>query len=193
MANPLYSDGNAFWVMNRATHMDIKAKALAFIPAALLTAGDNTLPVIGGTVEECELLGDYEIAGGFGSLYLLSEREGQKIESSEHVKFLENQTVFKGYARYDGKPVIGEAFVFVSYDNTDVDHFRHLPDRLREHRSRRARRDGRCRHQSGDTVLTVTGTEAARHHAQVPDRGLPRIAQATRWSVTPRWFPAPRR
>jgi len=119
-ANPLYSDGKAFWVMNRATHMDIKAKALAFIPAALLTAGDGTFPVIGGTIEECELVGDNEIVGGFGSLYLLSEREGQKIESSEHVRFLENQTVFKGYARYDGKPVIGEAFVMVSYDNTDA-------------------------------------------------------------------------
>lgn len=160
VANPLYSDGNAFWVMNRATHMDIKAKALAFIPAALLTAGDNTLPVIGGTVEECELLGDYEIAGGFGSLYLLSEREGQKIESSEHVKFLENQTVFKGYARYDGKPVIGEAFVFVSYDNTDAVTAATFPIDYANTALGVLGVTAAAGTNTGDTVLTVTGTEA---------------------------------
>ena len=40
------------------------------------------------------------------------------IAPSEHVKFVENQTVFKGLARYDGKPAIGEAFVIVRFDNT---------------------------------------------------------------------------
>ena len=159
-ANPLYSDGKAFWVMNRATHMDIKAKALAFIPAALLTAGDETFPVIGGTVEELELLGDNEIVGGFGSLYLLSEREGQKLESSEHVKFLENQTVFKGYARYDGKPVIGEAFVMVSYDNTDAGTSATFPIDYANTDLGVLGVTAATGTASGDTVLTVTGTEA---------------------------------
>jgi HK97 family phage major capsid protein len=158
-ANPLYSDGKAFWVMNRATHMDIKAKALAFIPAALLTAGDNTFPVIGGTVEECELVGDNEIVGGFGSLYLLSEREGQKIESSEHVRFLENQTVFKGYARYDGKPVIGEAFVMVSYDNTDAATTAAFPIDYANTELGVLGVTAAAGTASGDTVLTVTGKE----------------------------------
>jgi HK97 family phage major capsid protein len=160
VANPLYSDGKAFWVMNRATHMDIKAKALAFIPSALLTAGDNTFPVIGGTVEECELVGDNEIVGGFGSLYLLSEREGQKIESSEHVRFLENQTVFKGYARYDGKPVIGEAFVMVRYDNTDAATSAAFPIDYANTELGVLGVTAAAGAASGDTVLTVTGTEA---------------------------------
>ena len=159
-ANPLYSDNQAFWVMNRATHMDIKAKALAFIPAALLTAGDNTFPVIGGTVEELEMLGDNEIVGGFGSLYLLSEREGQKLESSEHVRFLENQTVFKGYARYDGKPVIGEAFVMVSYDNTDAVTSATFPIDYANTALGVLGVTAAAGTASGDTVLTVTGTEA---------------------------------
>ncbi len=159
-ANPLYSDGKAFWVMNRATHMDIKAKALAFIPAALLTAGDNTFPVIGGTVEELELLDDNEIVGGFGSLYLLSEREGQKIESSEHVKFLENQTVFKGYARYDGKPVIGEAFVMVRYDNTDAVVSATFPIDYANAALGVLGVTAAAGTASGDTVLTVTDAEA---------------------------------
>ena len=159
-ANPLYSDGQSFWVMNRATHMDIKAKALAFVPAALLTAGDNTFPVIGGTVEECEMLGDNEIVGGFGSLYLLSEREGQKIESSEHVRFLENQTVFKGYARYDGKPVIGEAFVMVNYDNTDAVTSAAFPFDYANADLGVLGVTAAAGTASGDTVLTVNGTEA---------------------------------
>ena len=158
-ANPLYSDGKAFWVMNRATHMDIKAKALAFIPAALLTAGDGTFPVIGGTIEECELLGDNEIVGGFGSLYLLSEREGQRLESSEHVRFLENQTVFKGYARYDGKPVIGEGFVMVSYDNTDAVTSATFPIDYANTDLGVLGVTAAAGTEVGDTVLTVTGTE----------------------------------
>ncbi|MEA5047455.1 MAG: phage major capsid protein [Eubacteriales bacterium] len=160
-ANPLYSDGKAFWVMNRATHMDIKAKALAFIPAALLTAGDETFPVIGGTIEELEFLGDNEIVGGFGSLYLLSEREGQKIESSEHVKFLENQTVFKGYARYDGKPVIGEGFVLVSYDNTDAATSAAFPVDYANTPLGVLGVTAAAGTDSGNTVLTVSGTETA--------------------------------
>ena len=158
-ATPLFSDGKAFWVMNRATHMDIKAKALAFIPSALLTAGDNTFPVIGGTIEECEMVGDNEIVGGFGSLYLLSEREGQKIESSEHVRFLENQTVFKGYARYDGKPVIGEAFVMVSYDNTDAVTSAIFPIDYANTELGVLGVTAAAGTEIGDTVLTVTGTE----------------------------------
>lgn len=121
IAKPNYSDGRAFWVMNRKTHIDLMTKALAFDAAAALVAGvQNQMPIIGGDIVELEIVGDYEIVGGYGSVYLLAEREGANIESSEHVRFLQNQTVFKGYARYDGLPVFGEAFVVVSYDNSDA-------------------------------------------------------------------------
>ena len=39
---------------------------------------------------------------------------------SEHVRFLEDQTAFRGTARYDGQPISGEAFVALTYDNTEV-------------------------------------------------------------------------
>ena len=42
--------------------------------------------------------------------YVVAERAGTKLGQSEHARFLEDQTVFKGTARYDGKPVIREAF-----------------------------------------------------------------------------------
>ena len=53
------------------------------------------------------------IVGGFGDLYLLAEREGASVAQSEHVRFIEDQTVFKGTARYDGVPVIAEGFVAI--------------------------------------------------------------------------------
>lgn len=37
--------------------------------------------------------------------YLLGERMGIQIARSEHVRFIEDQTVFKATARYDGKPI----------------------------------------------------------------------------------------
>jgi HK97 family phage major capsid protein len=121
VAKPDYSDGAAFWVMNRKTHIKLMTKALAFDAAAALVAGvNNQMPIIGGDIVELEMVGDNEIIGGFGKVYLLAERAGAKVDSSEHAKFKEMLTGFRGYARYDGMPVFGEAFVFVSFDNTDV-------------------------------------------------------------------------
>ena len=34
--------------------------------------------------------------------------------------FVQDKTVYKGTARYDGQPVSGEAFVALTYDNSDV-------------------------------------------------------------------------
>lgn len=48
-ADPTYSQsGEPTWVMNRKTHMDILARALAFNATGALVAGmQNTMPVIG--------------------------------------------------------------------------------------------------------------------------------------------------
>ena len=61
---------------------------------------------------------DNVIIGGYFGLYLLSERAGAQFASSEHVRFLADQTVFKGTARYDGVPVIAEAFVAIGLEDT---------------------------------------------------------------------------
>ncbi|TDL34572.1 phage major capsid protein [Jeotgalibacillus sp. S-D1] len=47
--------------------------------------------------------------------YMLGERRGVQLASSTDVKFIEDQTVFKGTARYDGKPAKAEAFALVNY------------------------------------------------------------------------------
>ena len=68
-----------------------------------------------------ELIGPDKILGVSAQTVdeaLLAEREGTTLEQSTEVKFIEDQTAFKATARYDGKPVRGEAFVIVRYDNT---------------------------------------------------------------------------
>ena len=77
------------------------------------------MPVIGGAIEVLDFVPDNDIVGGFFDLYLLGERAGAKFATSEHVKFLQDQTVMKGVARYDGKPSIAEGFMVVNIANTD--------------------------------------------------------------------------
>jgi len=76
------------------------------------------MPIIGGDVVELDFIPDNVIIGGYGSLYMLAEREGVTLAMSEHVQFIEDNTVFKGIARYDGRPVFGEAFVAINIDQT---------------------------------------------------------------------------
>ena len=119
IADPRYSDGRVFWVMNRKTHIRLMAKALAFDSAAAITAGiNNTFPIVGGDIIELDFMADNDIAGGFGSLMRMSEREGASIASSDIPFFLRNMTVYRSIGRYDGKPARGEAFVLVNFHNT---------------------------------------------------------------------------
>lgn len=118
IADPKYSDGRVFWVMNRKTHIRLMAKALAFDSAAAITAGiNNTFPIVGGDIIELDFMADNDIAGGFGSLMRMSEREGASIASSDIPFFLRNMTVYRSIGRYDGKPARGEAFVLVNFHN----------------------------------------------------------------------------
>ena len=95
------------------------ALALAFnSAAALVSAEKNTMPFIGGDIIEIEgILANGDICGGYGGLYLGVERAGVSLGSSEHVKFVQEQTVFKASARYDGKPIDGAGFVLFNYKN----------------------------------------------------------------------------
>lgn len=164
IAIPKYSNGRAFWVMNRKTHIKLMTKALEFNAAAALVAGmNNTMPVIGGEIVEFEddKIADNEIIGGYGSVYLLAERGGAEITSSEHVRFLENQILYKGYARYDGIPVFGEAFVMVNFANVDVTTTRAFPEDYANAEIGALGVTAAAGTASGDTVLTVTGAEAS--------------------------------
>lgn len=120
--DPDYSTSKrTVWCCNRATHLDLMSRALNFNAAGTLVAGmSNRMPVEGGEFVELDFLPDYEIVGGFFDLYTLVEREGASMARSEHVFFLEDKTVFKGTARYDGQPAVGEGFLAINYANTAV-------------------------------------------------------------------------
>lgn len=52
--------------------------------------------------------------------YLLGERAGVKLAVSTDVRFIQDQTVFKGTARYDGKVVDKGAFVVIEIEETEL-------------------------------------------------------------------------
>lgn len=157
-------DGKLFWVMSRKTKIAILTKALAFNSAAALKAGiDDEMPVIGGKIIEMEdpALQDYEIIGGYGAGYLLGRRQGARFGTSDQQFFTNDQTVFMGTARYDGRPVYGENFVIVNFGNVS-------PETDQAFETDYANTDlgvlgvtAAAGTASGDTVLTVTGNEVS--------------------------------
>jgi len=110
-----YSNGQLFWAMSSKTYRNLQARMLTVNAAGAIVSGQaKTMPVIGGDVVELDFIPEDVIIGGYGSLYLLAEREDVTIGQSEHVQFIEDNTVFKGIARYDGRPVFGEAFMAIN-------------------------------------------------------------------------------
>lgn len=109
-----YSRGEKVFVMNEATYTALMAATVSVDASGRIVTGvSDTMPVIGGIIEVLNFVPDNVIIGGYFDLYLLAERAGQKFVTSEHVRFLQDQTVFKGTARYDGTPAIAEGFVAI--------------------------------------------------------------------------------
>lgn len=120
-AKPKKTRGPRTWLMNEQTKTDIMIRSLGINSSAAIVAGmDNTMPIIGGEIVTLEFIPDNEIVGGYMDMYVLVEREGGTFGVSDLPLFIQDKTVFKGTARYDGQPAIGESFVAVSYDNTEV-------------------------------------------------------------------------
>lgn len=117
-AKSKYANGSKFWAMNETTYAKIVSKMVAFNAAGAAVAQvNNTMPVIGGEIVLLDFVPDGDIVGGYGSTYLLVERAGTSLAQSEHVQFIEDNTVFKGTARYDGLPVIAQDFVAINIEN----------------------------------------------------------------------------
>lgn len=160
-AKPTYTTNGKIWIVNDATRQDILIRSLAYNANAALMAGfDNTMPVVGGEIITLEFMPDHMIVGGYGGEYLLAERDGGTFGSSDAPLYIQDKTVFKGTARYDGQPVSGEAFVAMTYDNTDVlttmdfayDHANTNPNSLIVTSAAST---------SGNTILTVAGAVSA--------------------------------
>ncbi|MBO6015248.1 MAG: phage major capsid protein [Lachnospiraceae bacterium] len=115
-----YSRGEKVWVMNELTYNWMMAQSMSIDASGAIVAGVNgRMPVVGGIIEVLDFVPNYVIVGGYMDLYLLAERSGQKFAQSEHVRFLGDQTVFKGTARYDGQPAIAEGFVAIGVNGAE--------------------------------------------------------------------------
>ena len=113
-----YSRGDKVWVMNEKTFTTLQAEGLAVTAAGAIVTGVNgTMPVAGGIIEVLDFMPDNMIVGGYFDLYLLAERAGTSIQRDDSVKFLDDASVWKGTARYDGKPIIAEGFVAIGINN----------------------------------------------------------------------------
>lgn len=116
-----YSRGNMFWAMSTATYNKILSQAVAFDAGGSIVARVNgVMPIIGGDIVVLEFIPSGDVIGGYGDLYLLGERRGIEIASSDQVQFIQDNTVFKATARYDGLPVIPSAFAAVNVSGGTV-------------------------------------------------------------------------
>lgn len=117
-----YARGRKTWVMNEKTYADLTAEGMSINAAGVIVSATNgTMPVLGGDLEVLDFIPDGVIIGGYFELYLLAERAGTKFAQSEHAFFIQDQTAFKGTARYDGKPVIAEAFMAIGINGATPD------------------------------------------------------------------------
>lgn len=116
-----YSRGNHFWAMNSRTYAKLKSKLITFTASGDIVANlYGNLPIITGDVDVLEFIPDGDIIGGYGDLYVWADRADIRIDQSEHVQFIQDNTVFRGKARADGMPIIPGAFVAININNTSV-------------------------------------------------------------------------
>ena len=114
-----YARGPKVWVMNETTYTAIVAASMSIDAGGAVVAGVNgSMPVIGGVIEVLDFVPDNVLIGGYFDNYLLAERGAVRVESSEHVHFVQDRTVMKGTARYDGAPAIAEGFVAIGINGT---------------------------------------------------------------------------
>lgn len=112
--NKKYGKAGLTWVMASSTYTDLQVEAMGINAAGAIVSGmSTTMPVVGGEVILLDFIPAGTIFVGCFDNYLLAERAGASIKQSEEVRFIEDQTVIKGTARYDGKPVITAAFAVI--------------------------------------------------------------------------------
>ena len=146
-----YSRGETVWVLTELTYNWMVAQSMSIDASGAIVASVNgRMPVVGGIIEVLDFIPNYVVIGGYFDLYLLAERGGQKFAQSEHYRFLADQTVFKGTARYDGQPAIAEGFVAIGVNGA-------TPDATMSF--------------AGDTANTVQGVQISKSTASIAAGG----------------------
>lgn len=111
--------GEVIAVMKRSTYYS-RIAPQTFLPTSdgrlvIQTAQSPRLPDGTRVVFSQYAPADKIVLGDFKK-YLLGERRGVQLAVSTDVRFIQDQTVFKGTARYDGKPIYPEYFVVITLD-----------------------------------------------------------------------------
>lgn len=120
-AKSKYSRGDKFWAMNEATYFNMIAETISVTANGAFATGMNmVMPIVGGSIEILNFMPDDVIVGGYGDGYVLLDRADASFATSEHYRFPEEQTAFRGSARYDGVPAIPEAFVAMALNGGTV-------------------------------------------------------------------------
>lgn len=109
--------GEVIAVMKRSTYYS-RIAPQTFLPTSdgrlvIQTAQSPRLPD-GTRIVFSQYAPDDTIVMGDFKKYLLGERRGVQLSVSTDVRFIEDQTVFKGTARYDGKPIYPDYFVVIT-------------------------------------------------------------------------------
>lgn len=109
-----YSRGEKIWIMNETTYSALLAQFVdTDANGAYVSVINGKMPVVGGDIIVLSFMPDNTIIAGYFDLYLLAERAGTTIGTSEHAFWTADQTGFKGTARYDGKVLRDNAFVAI--------------------------------------------------------------------------------
>ena len=109
-----YSRGEKIWIMNETTYSTLLAQFVETdANGAYVSVINGKMPVVGGDIIVLSFMPANTIIAGYFDLYLLAERAGTTIGTSEHAFWTADQTGFKGTARYDGKVLRDNAFVAI--------------------------------------------------------------------------------
>ena len=109
-----YSRGVKTWAMNETTYSFLLKEFVALdANGAYVSMINGQMPVIGGDIVVLSMIPDYTVIEGYYDLYLLAQRAGVELNTSEHAFWVADQTGFKGTARYDGKVLRNNAFVAI--------------------------------------------------------------------------------
>lgn len=115
-----YSRGEKIWVMNETTYSYLLAQFVEVdASGAYVSVVNGVMPVVGGDIIVLNFMPNYVICAGYFDLYLLAERAGTTIATSEHAFFTEDMVGFRGTARYDGVVLKDNAFVAIGVNGAD--------------------------------------------------------------------------
>ena len=115
-----YSRGELVWCMNDTTYKYLKAQGMSVNAAGqIVSAVEGQMPGAGGIVEVLDFIPNYNIIAGYFDLYLLADRQGMVVDSSNLPRFIEDETVFRARGRYDGLPVIANAFAAFAINSAE--------------------------------------------------------------------------